>query len=233
MSLSYWAKEHIWAARILLAVSQTILSVSAIYIAVLLDKQNVHLHYSVPLVAMVLLVACVISYRFKKHGKTSLAVYYYKRKCCELVFLLSSLICVCFIYNKDSRVMYFNNYQALQGSFLEKEKAEETPVQTGRQERKNLRKRFKVLLKEVRKSKLTTTAKIALITLIVLGGAFLFTVVVSLSCSLWCSGSATLGNVVFFGGVPVIYFLMVFGIIKVMRANKEKGEERFEVPEFN
>src|SRR5215210_3040180 len=234
IQISYWAKNHKAMARVLLAILHTVLYIATIYVAILLDQVNVHLHYTVPLAALVLSVASVLVYK-SKQAKKSFVVDYYKRKSCEFIFLWTTLICICFVYNKDSRVAYFNSYQTLNGSFfISDKKVKEKPATSNNTSKKGVRKQFKELLKELKKNRASSGGKTALIALVVLGGIGLTLLLLGLSCNLSCNGNEALANVVLVGGLAAIIFLMVFAIKRINRSQFQKEEREIPAsPELN
>lgn len=229
IQISYWAKNHKAMARVLLAILHTVLCIATIYVAILLDQIDVHLHYTVPLAALVLSVASVMVYKSSKQAKKSFVIDYYKRKGCEFIFLWTTLICICFMYNKDSRVAYFNSYQTLNGSFsISDKKVKEKPATSDNTSKKSVRKQFKALLRELKKNRASSGGKTALIALVVLGGIGLTFLLIGLSCNLSCNGNEALANFVLVGGLAAIIFLMVFAIKKINRS--QRVEEEVPIP---
>lgn len=225
IQISYWAKNHKAMARVLLAILHTVLYIATVYVAILLDQVNVHLHYTVPLAAFVLTVASVCVYKSSRQAKKSFLVDYYKRKSCEFIFLWTTIICICFVYNKDSRVAYFNSYQTLNGSFsISEKKVKEKPATSDNTSKKSVRKQVKELIRELKKNRASSGGKTALIALVVLGGIGLTLLLAGLSCNLSCNGNEALANVVLVGGLAAIIFLMVLAIKKINRSRRV-GEE--------
>lgn len=229
--ISFWASKHQLAARALLAVFHIALFSATVFVAVLLDQINVHLHYTVPLVALGLLVASIILYPAERKTRSFLKNYL-KRKSCEFVFLWSTLICVCFVFNNDVRVSFFNSYQTLNGSFVSsKDKVTETRSKSNVFSKKTVKQQFKELLKELKRSKKASGDKAGLIILTILGGLALTFVVLALSCSLACNGSEGLAIAVLIGGVAAVIFLMVFLIKKINQSHVMKEETIAAIPD--
>lgn len=223
IQISFWAKNHKVAARLILAILHTLLFFCAVYVAILLDQINIHLHFTVPLTAAVLSIAAVLFYPSNRHNGKSFIQNYFRRKGCEVVFLCATLVCICFVFNKDTRVSYFNTYQVLNGSFVTPEsKVKETLKRTNELSKKTITKQFKELVKELKKSKTSSGGRIALIALVTLGGIGLTLLLAALSCNLSCNGHGALSTLVLIGGLAVIIFLMVLAIKKI---NKSDGKE--------
>jgi hypothetical protein len=154
IQVSFWAKQHKVAARTILALSHVILFFIAVYVAILLDQINVHLHFPIALGSLAAMIAALLLYPGKKQSAEHFKINYCKRKCCELVFLWASLILICFVFNKNERVSYFNTYQVLNGSFVSlKKSVREAGSSNTISPKKELRKQFKELVKELKKSR--------------------------------------------------------------------------------
>ncbi|MGI8635077.1 MAG: hypothetical protein ACR2KZ_06705 [Segetibacter sp.] len=228
IQISFWAKQHKNAARTILAFSHFILFIMAVYIAIILDQINVHLSFSIALVSLVSMVAAWLLYPEKRRSGEHFKINYFKRKCCELVLLWASLILICFVFNKNERVSSFNTYNVLHGSFVSSKKSvKEAGSSNTVSPKKELRKQFKELLKELKKSR-REGGKAWLTVLVVLGGLALSFLVLGLSCNISCSGNETMGTVVLIGGIAAVIFLMVLLIRRIndSKRTSENGETK-------
>ncbi|HSU50254.1 MAG TPA: hypothetical protein VLJ41_06685 [Segetibacter sp.] len=224
IQISFWAKQHQLFARTILAVSHLILFVMAVSVAMLLDQVHIHLSFSLALVSLVAMVVSWFLYSNKKPSKEHFKVSYYKRKGCELVFLWASLVLICFMFNKNERVSYFSTYQVLNGSFVSGKTAKGEVSSNIVSPKKELRKQFKELMKELKKSR-RAGGKAWLTVLVLLGGIALSFLVLGLSCNISCSGNETLGTVVLIGGLAVVILLMVLLIRSINQSKGAKDKE--------
>lgn len=230
IQISFWAKQHKHAARTVLALSHIMLFIVAVYVAILLDRVNIYLNASIALVSLFFMVTAWLVYPTKRQAGEHFKINYCKRKGCELVFLWASLLLICFVFNKNERVSYFNTYQVLNSSFVSSKKnVKEAGSSHTIEPKKELKKQFRELVKELKKSR-RADGKGWLIALVILGGLSLSFLVLGLSCNISCSGNETLGTIVLVGGIAAVILLMVLLIRKITKSQDEKGKKAIPSP---
>ncbi len=207
-TIALWSRDHIMAARILIAVCHILMSCLALYMGRELQKNYVLISPTVFwfFIALFLIITTLFS-------KSYTTFRFYKRKLLDgLILLCSFIIMVSFANQNRSGSFLF--YQSLQGSFVGK-KAKISKIQT-KPSIKELKKQLKELRKAVKKGEGASAGGIILA---ILAAAGLGLLLASAACSLSCNGHDALAIFLLIGGVTAIFFICRL----IIRATEKKG----------
>jgi hypothetical protein len=215
--ISGWANQHYRMAQGIIVLCHTLLYFAAMYTGNLLHEAGIILPLPVLFAAITVFLAGVFFY--PSGGR------YFLQKTCDLTIGLTVFICVCFLYNDNSRVNSFNAYPALHGSLgmiKETYKKDSVPSDMHTLSKKELRKQSAVLKKILRQgpNEKSDGTKTLLIILIVLGALLGLALVSVLACWLSCSGAGVAAVLVAVGGVVGVVWLAVICIKSVLRKRK-------------
>ncbi|HVU56953.1 MAG TPA: hypothetical protein VHD83_17950 [Puia sp.] len=208
--LSYWARDHRAAARILIILLQLLLTLSAVYTGQVLRTLRMRLDGSIAVTLFLILLTAALLYpRRGRHGGLS---GYRRQKACDFLVAMSCCCLLCFIVNRNYTTALVSS--GVYGSLPVDHDAQQTrPAASNEEDRSvNPPRRHR-----------HTTEKIALILCVIALAAVCFYGVASLSCSLSCSGSTGLAVVVLAGGLAGIFilgFLAIRSILRWGRRNK-------------
>lgn len=240
--ISVWAKQHPWAARIIIVVSFIILSVLGFTTGVLLRDAGIYLSLAVLLFFVCLYATGFIAYPFKnKNGKTRIkASGYVRQKACDILLAGSTYLMIVYFGNhKEILFQYsFPLKQAMaSSSILPKDSTEKTYKSIAAfsasmkdkngnllkwKERKKL---LKEQVKAIRNSNEPSDGgKVALIILSVLIALLLIGLIASLACSISCGGSEVFAVIVAVGGTGLVIFLLIRVIRSILGKKKRKKE---------
>ncbi len=207
--IAFWSRDHIIAARILIAFCHILIFCLACYIGTGINKNNLLIPPCIFWLFTALFI--VINVAFSK----SYSSYSFNTKKIldGLIFLCAFVIMVSFANQK--RTVNVTFYNSLHGSFSGKNSkaSESVNKPTLRELRKQL-KELKRLLKADR-------ASAGGILLAVFVASLLWIFLAAASCSLSCSGQGGLAVLVLLSGITGIFFLCRF-ILKATR-KKNKG----------
>ena len=235
--LSFWAKGHKAAARILIIVGFLFLNIAGVFTGDLLNSMNVLLRPLFCVIAMMIFIFGMIIYPSKKN-KQKYINFYFRQKSTDGLLIFSTFLIFIFLGNSinENRIRI---YQPVYGiSIIPKspDVAANTLVSIAIHKsllskkivRKNFYKKLQAFRKQYKNS--TSTGKTLLIILTILISFGLIILLMGLSCNIACSGADGLAIVVLFVGLSGI----IFGMLKILQRikrgktqqHKAKGEEQ-------
>jgi len=245
--ISFWAKHHKRAARIIIIVSFLLLNVLGIVSGSLLASLDI----VIP-VAVLVSLACIYCAGFIAYPSRSLkgktltpAAFYVRQKTCDLLLAGSTFLMIIFLGNrpdqlfpydlpfskalasnttqpKDSTVKTYKTIAAFSASLKD-----ENGKSLKWKERKKL---LKEQVKAIKQSKETSKGvKVLLIILSVIAAIGLLALILALACDLSCSGSDGAAILVGVGGVALVIFLLVIAIRAIKGQKKKPKPEK--IPE--
>jgi hypothetical protein len=196
-TIANWSRQHFIAARIIIALSHTIIGICATYIGIQLKKNNVFFPTQLFWFFLILFFAVSIYHQ----QFYSFRLPFYKRKFLDLVILLSGFMMIITTSNQPD-TNHLNFYTTLKGSFAERKANALVPVI--KPNGKEVRKQWKELKKEMKAG----GASGGSIAIAVVVGLILIALVASASCSLACNNQGALSIIVLLGGLAGIFFIM-------------------------
>jgi len=216
--ISYWARSHKTAARIILILLYIPLNIAGLLTGYLLQETGVSFTANFIYTLIILVLAVYFFYPAKAT--------YYKRKIFEGVMITCTYLMICFYGNQlnnpapvfpfsssTQAVSYTINHRGIQPVSNDPGK-----TLTKKELRKELKQSFR------QKKEMKKGWKIALIILTILVAAGLIYVFLALGCAIACSGSEALAIVVVLLGSAAT----IFGAIKLIQyiSGKKRRKEK-------
>lgn len=224
IQVSFWAKNHKWAARIIIIVSFILLGVSGTAAGLLLRSLEISVSFPVLLGFIVLYASGFLLYPVKRKSSGFYA-FYRRQKIGDLLMVFSTFMMIAGIANQPGHLTFhlpsFSPASAAEStlpkdSAYKQYKSGKEFAAAVRDENGNLltwKERKKMLKEQVRAIKrdpdTSPAAKVALIFLCVLLALGLAYLVAALACSLSCSGMVGGAIVVAVLGAGLIIWLTV------------------------
>lgn len=241
--ISWWAKKHKAAARIIIVVSFIFLNALAFITGHFLNQLGMiflpGFLYGCFFVFLIAFIAYPL--KIRKQIKRKSSGYYRLQKSCDLILATSTFCMMMCLSNlpetlfqlypksnafaiavpaKDGRVQHYKPISDFYSS-----------LKDGKGNQLKWKERKKLLKEQVREIKrdnnLSKGEKIALIFLSVLAAGGLLYLVAGLSCNLSCSGSDAAAAIVGIGGTALVIFLLVLAI-RAISGKKRKRKLKTE-----
>lgn len=214
--ISYWARSHKTAARIILILLYIPLNIAGLVTGYLLQETGITLTANFIYTLCILVLAVYFFYPAKAT--------YYKRKIFEGVIITCTYLMICFYGNQLSnpaQVFPFSNSTQAVSYTINHRVIQPVSNDPGKTlTKKELRKELKQSLQQ--KKEMAKGWKIALIILSILVAAGVIYLFLVLGCSIACSGSEALAIVVVLLGSAAT----IFGLIKLINLIRGKKRRR-------
>lgn len=236
--ISFWAKGHKQAARMIIIVAFIILNVAGIITGTLLKE----LGLIIP-AAGLMLILCIyflsIIFYPSRHQKSTMSAgrFYQWQKTCDFTLALAGFLIIVYVSNGDFRGLQNIPVQkaaATSTSSLPGDSSQNTyksisafsaSLKNDEGKKLKLKERKKLLNEQVRAIKasndISKGGKVLLIILSVIVALGLLALVASLACSLSCGGSSAGAVVVAIGGTALVAYLLVI-TIRAINGKKRK-----------
>lgn len=226
-SLSIWAKQHLYTARLLLVIGQTILAIGAFLMGALFSSIPYFSAEIFKYIGLSLFFIGLIFYPIKHTKWRFLQYSYFRQKCMDAILIFSSI----FLFFGMGQQLMKAPTTGLIGATETKTWRAELVVHSRttnvspkaskkitrkqkRLERKQLRRHLKKVIKQ-NKKELSEGMKALLIIGTLLLASFLLSFLMYLSCSLACSGMDILAAITIGAGGPLVITLAVLAIRRV------------------
>lgn len=222
--LSYWGKQHPWLARVIIVIGHLILLVTAIYIGLLSASHDWMIKPWQIMSFAVILVFSMIAYPVKGIRKGILKHSYSRQKLMDGILVMSSFLLIAGTSNRyanlpaaiPQEMKPLSEFMVHKPSSLETQKLPTSKdfnralKKMRKQARKSLRMERKRML--ANRSSSSEAGNIILTILVAVGVVILWAVILSLSCSLSCSGNEGMAWIVFIGGTGGLVLLSILAI---------------------
>ena len=216
-SLSFWARDHIVIARLIITALHLLLISIAFVLGSLLQFSGSSNIYWIVL-AFLVLVGVIFYPGKNKYLKFNP---YILQKVCDGILVITSFFLIILTVNYIS---FQQEVSASPGStYIVKNEAQLLST-SKRVSKKTFRKHLKTYIKKIRKSgkSLSTAVQIILIVLVIALAAAASYGIIFLSCSILCSGGGFLGLFVLFG-IPAVLFGAAVLIDKITEGGLSRG----------
>lgn len=215
--LSFWAKNNRYLSWVLIAALHVFLIYLAVYASVVLFLEDIVLPFNIWYASLGIAIAIYFFYPIKNVQKGWFKPTFFKRKGLDFTIVLASFFMILTLFNQLTLV----NHQESRIPATEAQAQNVILAPKAEKEVKNnrvkrwLKKRHQKRAERIKKhwEKFTDGQKVGLIILTLLVGLIAAYGVALLGCSLACSGSEVLGNIVFIGGWAAI----LIGVIVIIR----------------
>jgi energy-coupling factor transporter transmembrane protein EcfT len=238
--ISYWARSHKWASRIIIVVSFIVLDVLAVLSGDLLRQLSVVIPFSWLLLFILLFLAAAMTYpaKNKKGVRINAAKFYTLQKSCDFILVASTFFM--FMYGGNNPHKLFRFYPALHAALKNessipadslgkkyrsvKEFAAMMKDAKGNELKwKEKRKLLKTQISEIKKSnELSSGEKTLLVIASILVALGLISLIAALACDLSCSGADAAAALVGIGGTALIVYLLVITIRSIYGKRKKQ-----------
>lgn len=200
--LSYWAKLHPQAARLLIILLYIPVNITAYLLGSLLWDAGIQLTTLFLQSIVFLVLALFVFYPAKAS--------FLKRKIFHGSMALCTFLMICFYGNQinhpNPNIFIFNSTHAVSNTTVN-EYPVKSQISKSKKENRQLKNELRKQLKKSEDRKpLPTWAKVLLILLTSIAGVFLLALLIYLSCSLACNGAEALAVIVFLAGLFGIFF---------------------------
>jgi len=235
-SLSIWAKQHLFQARLFLIFGQTLLVVVAFLMGAIFSSPPFFSSEILRFIGLSLFFMGLILYPIKHTRWTFLPHSYLRQKCIDGLLICSSLFLFFgmgqeFMEEQSPELIGVTQTKTWRAEFvvhsrttnISPKASKKATRKQKRLERKQLRKDLKRLIKQ-KKEGLTNVQKALLIIGVLLLASFLGAVVAILSCNIACSGMEGMAYVVLFGGGALVTTLAVLAIRRIIGRGKKMKE---------
>lgn len=220
--ISYWAKNNVVKARILIVIAEVMLFVFAVSLGILLMRIDVYLPLLIAIISFLLLIMAIIFYPSKEMRRKLRAKLYTRQKTCDISIAVSVFMLVCFTINRE-KIIEWNVYTPLHGTYISFKELKEGAPAKKTVSKKQARKELRALRKNLRKDKDAFTA--LYVALVIIGSIGLFVLLAVLACSISCSGNDGLALLVLLVGTFGIVFLATKLITHIIRRRKKPVEK--------
>lgn len=227
-SVSIWAHEHKWAARISIAVSWILLGVVAVFLgSIVLSNDGFYsILFFYTALAASLIAMCL--YPLKK-DKKRIRHFYLQQKSCDFILATSTFLFM--IVGCVPSNQFTASFQPFQSSLAIQPATNSAsivvkPAKAHRLSTKSAIKSIKENIREIKKSfkDLSKGWQIVLVVLSILVAAGLLLLLAAASCSISCSGSGALAIVVMVAGSALIIFALVRVIRRITKGKRIRKE---------
>ena len=239
--ISYWAKEHPWAARIIIIACYIGINITGLITGYLLNELSLSLSSLFLFIVILIFLAGVISYpsRTWRGSTLSKEACYVRRKSFDFLLIACTFFMIVYCGNHFNQLplnfatseaaIVFTPARSADSSVKGYKSIESFKASMKNSEGKKLKwkARKKLLKKQLNEiemaPELSTTEKI-LLTILSLAIAFgLFYLLAALSCSISCGGAEGLAIVVAVVGLAAIVLLLVWAFRKIYRKRDLKS----------
>lgn len=198
--LSYWARGHRTAARILIIIFQLLLVLSALFIGTEFRHLELGLGWSFAVIAFTILITAVLVYphRFRERSSS-----YVRHKTCDFLIAMSCSCLLCFTVNRNYTAALIP--PGVYGSLPSSESVKMI---------KTIMEKYPRPAKPPRKR---TALAFLLILAVIVGSFACLYGIAALACSLSCSGSVAMAYVVTIAGLAGVVTLAIVGIRAILR----------------
>jgi hypothetical protein len=229
-SISIWAHQHKTAARISIVFIYLLLNIIGVFAGDVLFSMGFLFPFFFYLSCILIVFTGLVIYPSKKN-KAKYTNFYTRQKLADCLLISATFLLI--VYHGNSiNTNQQKNYNPVYGSSIFSSNADHLekisrPVKNKNGaglSKNNVRKNFKNTLKELRKkyTESTKSEKTILIILSILFALGLIIILGALSCSIACSGSEALADVVFFAGLGGIVFGLIKLIQRISRGKRKK-----------
>ena len=240
--LSFWAKQHKQAARLIIIFSFILLTIIGYYTGTWMSDLAISLPETILIMAIFSYITGVMAYpqRSVSHKTSKTKSFYIHQKICDTGLAASAFLMIFYLANQpDTFIHSFVPASAISGNNLvfPKDSSVKTYKSIGEfsssvkdKDGKLLKwkERKKLLKEQVRGIKkadnLSQGDKAGLIVLSVLVAIGLLLLVGALACNISCNGSEGAALLVGIGGTALIIFLLVL-VIKSIKKNRKVSEK--------
>ncbi|HRE38476.1 MAG TPA: hypothetical protein PK092_08525 [Chitinophagaceae bacterium] len=240
--LSFWARYHKKAARLIIFSSFLLLTIIGYYTGTWMNDLGISLSETILFLAVFLYIAGVIAYpqRYGSQNRSKSKSFYIHQKICDTGLAVSTFLMIVYLANQPGTLIHtFIPANAISGNntILPKDSSAKTyksirefSASIKDKEGKLLKwkERKKLLKEQVRSIKkadnLSKGDKAGLIVLAVIVALGLAALVGALACELSCNGSEGAALLVGIGGTALIIFLLIITIRAIKRGKKEPKE---------
>jgi hypothetical protein len=242
--LSVWAKRHPWSARVIIILSHILLLLLAWYTGSTLINLNVFLPGLLLFAFMVVYLSAVLFYPSKseKHF-LSKQLFYIKQKACDFSLAAASYGMVVCLANKGNGMNYIfqpafgievlnttgKKERPSAAEILESLKCRDKSTLT-REEKRILKKEFRLQLKNYAVAKLTGNKDKAtdagLVILAIVAAVGLWFLLAALACNIACNGMEGAAVIVLILGTAGIIIGLIAVIRAITRGSKKKLEKK-------
>lgn len=238
--LSFWARYHKKAARLIIVSSFLLLTLIGYYTGTWMNDLGISLSETILLLAVLMYIAGVTTYP-KRHGslkRSKRKSFYIHQKICDTGLAVSTFLMIVYLANQPGTFIHtFIPASAISGNnlVLPKDSSAKTykslrdfSASIKDKEGKLLKwkERKKLLKEQVRSIKkahnLSKGVKVILIILAVIVALGLAALVGALACELTCNGSEGAALLVGIGGTALISFLLII-TIRAIKKGKNKS----------
>jgi hypothetical protein len=225
-SLSFWARDHKIAARIIIALCYVILNITGLFLGDLIYSVSGTFNVALLLIPVIMTITGYIFYPKKKY-KDSYQNFYVRQKANDFILITATFLFVVFAGNSVNRNFDLGNpvsasiikRPAQNTQNIAKEKRSHYP----RFSKKNLRQQLKAWRYSYRTA--GDDKKSFLTVLVIAGAIIVFFFVAALSCNISCSGNEALGTTVLILGIAGIAYGATKLIQRITRGPKAKKEK--------
>jgi hypothetical protein len=244
-NISYWAKRHKWASRVLLIVSFLLLTVLGLVTGNLLSEIGIIIPIYFFLLVIGIYILAVLFYPSKTEKlKFSAARFYKKQKTADFILAASTFCMVICISNDQARqTLFFSSVNAMPvnhptlpadsiakpykslAAFSASLKDENGKLLKWKERKKLLKAQVKAI-KQVKE--MTNGERIALIILSIAIAVGLLFLVAALACELSCNGAEGAAILLGIGGTVLVLFLLAIVIRSINRKYRTMRMERRE-----
>lgn len=240
--ISFWAKCHKQAARMIIIISFMILSAAGVITGTLLNELGISIPASGLLLILSIYFVSILYYPSQLQKKIPAGRFYHWQKTCDFALALSGFLIIVYVSNDKFRTLHNIPIQkaAASTSSLPSDSSQKSyksisafsaSLKNNEGKKLKLKERKKLLKEQVRAIKNSTDlskgGKIALIILSVIVALGLLYLVAALACGLSCNGSAGAAVLVAIGGTALVAYLLVI----VIRAINQKQRKKLLNPE--
>ncbi len=241
--LSFWARYHKKAARLIIVSSFLLLTIIGFYTGTWMNDLGISLSETFLFIAVLMYIAGVIVYP-QRHGslkRSKTKSFYIRQKICDTGLAVSTFLMIVYLANQPGTFIHtFIPASAISGNnlVLPKDSSAKTyksirefSASIKDKEGKLLKwkERKKLLKEQVRSIKkadnLSKGDKAGLIVLAVIVALGLAALVGALACELSCNGSEGAALLVGIGGTALIIFLLIITIRAIKKGKKESTTE--------
>ena len=218
--LSYWAKLHPKAARLIILLLYVPINIAGYFLGFTLWNTGVQL--GTIFIQFVILFVLALYLLYPQRAS------FYKRKLFHGLMAVCTFCMICFygnqINNPNPNIFFINSTQAVSYTYIQ-ESGLRSESSTIKKENRQLKKEFRKFFKRsADENNLPLWAKILLITLTAAVAAGLLISLAYLSCSLSCSGAEALAVIVGITGVVGITIGAIFVIRAILGRKKKKQQ---------
>lgn len=222
LKISYWAKENLWKARMLIIMGLIALTNCAIFWGELLHEEGFYLSDSILYVSAIVFIGFAITYPISNsHQKKNV---FLQRKLSDFTLMLTTALMVMVQSNHLASNKPYTSSLQMEGTAyawvpkkIENSKTEQLPS-LNKEEKRNFKK---AIISELKANKSYSNGEKVVLTLLsVLGAAALLILLAMAVCNLSCSGAEGAAVLVAVAGVGAVVFLFVLIMKRIHGQNK-------------